>query len=94
MRSHTISATEANRSFSELLNRVYYQGLTFEVKRGREIIAKISPCTTSSKHTIKVRELNVFLETIPKLDPEDSKEFEKELIKHRKSKKAEKNKWD
>jgi antitoxin (DNA-binding transcriptional repressor) of toxin-antitoxin stability system len=38
-----ISVTEAIRHFSELLNRVLYQGTSFELKRGNKIVARLSP---------------------------------------------------
>lgn len=38
-----ITATEAARSFSDLLNRVRYRGEAFEVMRGREIVACLVP---------------------------------------------------
>jgi len=38
-----ISATEAARSFSELMNRVRYRGESFIVKRGGKPICEIRP---------------------------------------------------
>jgi prevent-host-death family protein len=38
-----ISATEAARNFSDLINRVYYRGQTFVVERGGAPVCKISP---------------------------------------------------
>ncbi len=38
-----ISATEAARNFSDLINRVYYRGETFVVERGGEAVCRISP---------------------------------------------------
>lgn len=42
MESH-ISATEAARSLSELLNRVRYRGESFVVERGGEAVCRIVP---------------------------------------------------
>jgi antitoxin (DNA-binding transcriptional repressor) of toxin-antitoxin stability system len=42
MASH-ISATDAARSLSELLNRVRYRGESFVVERGGEAVCKIVP---------------------------------------------------
>jgi antitoxin (DNA-binding transcriptional repressor) of toxin-antitoxin stability system len=42
MKSH-ISATEAARSFSELMNRVRYRGESFVVERGGKPICEIVP---------------------------------------------------
>jgi antitoxin (DNA-binding transcriptional repressor) of toxin-antitoxin stability system len=48
MESH-IRATEAARSFSDLLNRVSYRGETFVVERGGEPVCRISPATPPRK---------------------------------------------
>jgi hypothetical protein len=40
--SRVISATKAARSFSELLDRVYYRGETFVIERGGEPVCEIS----------------------------------------------------
>ena len=40
-----ISATEAARSLSELLNRVRYRGESFIVERGGEPVCRIVPAT-------------------------------------------------
>jgi antitoxin (DNA-binding transcriptional repressor) of toxin-antitoxin stability system len=43
MMDRTISATEAARTFSDVLNRIRYQGVTFTIERGGEVIARIVP---------------------------------------------------
>lgn len=40
--SRIISATDAARSFSELLDRVSYRGETFIIERGGELVCEIS----------------------------------------------------
>lgn len=40
--SRVISATEAARSFSELLDRVCYRGETFVIERGGELVCEMS----------------------------------------------------
>lgn len=39
----TISATEAARNFSEMLNRVRYRGEEFVIVRGGETVARLGP---------------------------------------------------
>ena len=39
----TITATEASRSFSELLHRVCYGGESFVIKKGQRLMARITP---------------------------------------------------
>ena len=38
-----ITATEASRSFSEVISRVAYSGETFVIKKGNRIMARIAP---------------------------------------------------
>jgi antitoxin (DNA-binding transcriptional repressor) of toxin-antitoxin stability system len=42
-RSTTVSATEAARRFSDLINRASYQGETFVIERGGKPICQIGP---------------------------------------------------
>lgn len=89
----TITATEAMRTFSDLLSKVHYQGKTFEIKRGREIIATIGPAYPLSKG-IPISELNTFFENLPSLEKDDVKLFEKTLHDIRKKSKSVDNPWD
>ena len=43
MRDKTISATEAARSFSEVLNQVQYRDMSFSIERGRKVVARLVP---------------------------------------------------
>jgi hypothetical protein len=43
MTSTVLTATTLVRNFSEYLNRVRYQGASFDIERGSEIIAHIGP---------------------------------------------------
>jgi len=60
-----ISATEAARSFSDLLNRVRYGGDSFVVERGGEPICLISPVGPPRR---TARELATLLREAPKPD--------------------------
>jgi antitoxin (DNA-binding transcriptional repressor) of toxin-antitoxin stability system len=88
-----VSVTDVVRSFSDIVSRVYYKGETFDIKKGANIVARLSPA--KPKSTIAVADLNNFFREIPKLDVEDSKEFEKTIKEMRllKDKKVF-NKWD
>jgi antitoxin (DNA-binding transcriptional repressor) of toxin-antitoxin stability system len=59
-----ISATEAARSFSELMNRVRYRG---EVQRGGKPIAEVVPATPAE---FSGRELADLLRSLPQPDEE------------------------
>ncbi|MGH7923191.1 MAG: type II toxin-antitoxin system Phd/YefM family antitoxin [Candidatus Binatus sp.] len=60
-----ISATEAARRFSEVLNRVRYRNETFVVKRGGEPVCEIVPVLNS---TFTGRDLVELLRSLPHPD--------------------------
>ena len=46
-----ITATEASRSFSDLLHRVCYGGESFVIKKGNRMMAKIAPVVVQESKT-------------------------------------------
>jgi antitoxin (DNA-binding transcriptional repressor) of toxin-antitoxin stability system len=62
-----ISATEAVRSFSELMNRVRYRGESFVVERGGKPICEILPARPPK---FSGSELANLLRSLPKPDEE------------------------
>jgi antitoxin (DNA-binding transcriptional repressor) of toxin-antitoxin stability system len=61
-----VSATEAVRSFSDLLNRIRYRGEEFVVERGGEPVCRMTPATLPRRLTL--RELASLLREIPRTD--------------------------
>ena len=86
-----ISITQAVRQFSDLMNRVFYQGTIVELERGNRIIARIYPVSPESP--LKVKHLNRFFHELPSLG-EDSEAFAEDLADIRKQILTEKNQWD
>lgn len=86
-----ISVTQAVRQFSDLMNRVFYQGAIVELERGNKVIARISPVSPESP--LKVKHLNSFFHELPSLG-EDSEAFIKDLADIRKHIPMEQNQWD
>ena len=86
-----ISVTQAVRQFSDLMNRVFYQGTIVELERGNKVIARISPVSPESP--LKVKDLNRFFHDLPSLD-EDSEAFAEDLADIRKQIPMERNQWD
>lgn len=86
-----ISVTQAVRQFSDLLNRVFYQGVSVELERGNRVIARISP--VSSQSPVKVKDLNTLFSELPSLE-EDAESFAKNVEEIRNSIPLEKNVWD
>jgi antitoxin (DNA-binding transcriptional repressor) of toxin-antitoxin stability system len=65
----TVSATEAVRKFSEILNSVRYQWESYTILRGGKPIASISPVETSSRKRF-LGELREMVKDIPHLGAE------------------------
>ncbi|MBL0941706.1 MAG: hypothetical protein IBJ00_03110 [Alphaproteobacteria bacterium] len=92
MTTHIIRATKAVREFSNLLSKVYYQGESFEIKRGKEVVAKLSPAMPTQK--IHLSELRDFLFSLPALDKEDQTAFIRDTHDIRTTMKVPASKWD
>ena len=86
-----ITATEASRNFSDILNRAQYRGESFEVTRAGEVVARIEPVRRKRMTVGEFREL---WKTWPRLDPEDAAQFEKDLADIRASAPSAPYKWD
>jgi antitoxin (DNA-binding transcriptional repressor) of toxin-antitoxin stability system len=61
-----VSATEAVRTFSDLLNRIRYRGEEFIVERAGEPVCRMTP--TAPTRTLSLRDLAILLREIPKPD--------------------------
>lgn len=72
-----VSATEAVRKFSEILNSIKYKGEYFTVIRGGKAVASIRPVETPIKGKF-LGELKELLKSVPKLGDEAEK-FEEDL---------------
>ena len=88
MESH-ISATQAARTFSDLLNRVLYRGEEFVIERGGEPVGRLAP-VRPRKFT--VADMVQLLRTAPKPDTG----YGKDLERIRKAQKPEvpRSRWD
>ncbi len=93
MSHHTVSVTQASRSFSELLNKVHYQGESFDIKRGKNVIARLMPAAPIPQ-TLKVTALNEVFKQLPALEREEYDSFEAAVTEIRTQSNAEKNPWD
>jgi antitoxin (DNA-binding transcriptional repressor) of toxin-antitoxin stability system len=61
-----VSATEAVRTFSDLLNRIRYRGEEFVVERAGEPVCRMTPAAPTQRLTL--RELSSLLRDIPEPD--------------------------
>ena len=92
MAKHVIKSSEAARNFSDLLNRVRYQGMSFDIQRGREIVARISPVSPTSP--LDASELQTAFASLPRLSKEELDAFERDLETLRKAVQEPVNPWD
>jgi antitoxin (DNA-binding transcriptional repressor) of toxin-antitoxin stability system len=74
----TISATEAARNFSDLLNRVGFRGERYTIARGGKAIAYLTPAT--SPVTRVLAELPDLLRRLPALG-KDSTPFARDVLR-------------
>jgi antitoxin (DNA-binding transcriptional repressor) of toxin-antitoxin stability system len=73
----TISATEAARKFSDLLNTIKFKGARYTILRGGKPVAALGPAHVTS-HETTLGELKEILEKLPRLGDEAAG-FEKDL---------------
>ena len=60
-----MSATEASRNFSEILNRALYRGESFVIERGGEPVCEIKPAAPSR---FTVTDLADLMKVLPPID--------------------------
>ncbi len=77
--NQVISVTEASRNFSDVINRVYYQGQTYLLTRGGVVVAQL----TGANKTLSVKDLLNQWENRPRLDPDDAAQWEEDLFETR-----------
>ncbi len=73
MASKTITATDAARGFSEFLNQVRYQGVEFDIVRGKEVVARLVPAAPPGG--VALDQLDELVRSLPRLGPREAKLF-------------------
>ena len=73
MTIRTVTATELARGFSDFLNQVRYQGVTLDVKRGNEIVARIQPAGPTVGYPVD--QLDALIAALPPLAEDDVEAF-------------------
>jgi antitoxin (DNA-binding transcriptional repressor) of toxin-antitoxin stability system len=92
MKKQIVKATEAARSFSDLINRVRYHGQQFEIQRGRDIVARIVPA--EPRGDLPVAELNQVFADVPRLDRDDAEAFSQDVRRLRDEMRSAGDAWD
>ena len=86
----SLSVTEAARGFSDLINRIRYQGESVLLLKGGKPVARMVPVRAVCTGEDLAREWP----SMSRLDPEDAAEFEAELSASRANLGALESKWD
>jgi len=89
-----VSATEAVRKFSDILNSVGYRGESYTIIRGGKPVASISPIKPSARINL-LKGLKDLAGNIPQLG-EEAERYEKDLKEIRKHQPSipKESKWD
>lgn len=87
----TLTATEAARNFSDMLNRVHYRGERFNIVRGGEVIARVEP---AAQKRMTFGELQAFLNSLPPLSEEEAREWQEDLKAIRESAPSPPSSWE
>lgn len=74
--THRISATEASRQFSDLLNRVRYAGDSFVIVRGGEEVGTLARTGALKRGKATIDELFATLQHLPPSDPSFADDLE------------------
>jgi len=77
MAGKTITATDAARRFSEFLNQVRYQGMEFDIVRGKEVVARLVPAAPPGG--VALDRLDEFVRSLPRLGPREAKLFARDI---------------
>jgi antitoxin (DNA-binding transcriptional repressor) of toxin-antitoxin stability system len=90
----TITATEAVRKFSEILNSIKYAGNDYTIVRGGKPVASIRPAETHARE-LTLGDLGGLVKTLPSLGDEADR-FMKDIKDARKHqpRMPEKSKWE
>ncbi len=85
-----VNVTRAARNFSDLLNRVQYQGLSFELERNNRIVARLVPARPAAR--LQAKDLMSFLDRLPPLG-DDAEPFARDVEALRKAFPHEEESW-
>jgi hypothetical protein len=73
----SITATEAVRNFSDLLNQVRYQSAEFDIVRGKEVVARLTPPTPTGG--VPLDQLGSLLQSLPRLGSREADAMAKDI---------------
>ena len=77
MAAKTITATDAARRFSDVLNQVRYQSMEFDIVRGKEVVARLVPAAPLGG--IALDRLDDLVRSLPRLGPREAEVFARDI---------------
>ena len=77
MAAKTITATDAARRFSDVLNQVRYQSMEFDIVRGKEVVARLVPAAPLGG--IALDRLDGLVRSLPRLGPREAEVFARDI---------------
>jgi antitoxin (DNA-binding transcriptional repressor) of toxin-antitoxin stability system len=86
-----MNVAEAEKNFTVLVDKVHREGISVDLERDNEVIARLTPAVGRSPLTLG--ELQAFLRSLPSL-ADDAEDFAKDVRAIRAEFPAEANPWD
>ncbi len=83
-----LSVVEAGRHFEDLVDRVAREGVTIELERDRQVVARLSP----ARRRMPIADLNRFFAGLPSLG-DDAGSFAEDVSRIRKDLPPESDPW-
>jgi len=87
-----ITVTKAVRDFADIVNRVHYRGEKLTLTKGKKAVAQIIPIAQTSDFSGK--DLKILFDSLPRLTPKESLDFENDLKDSKSKLLTEENPWD
>jgi antitoxin (DNA-binding transcriptional repressor) of toxin-antitoxin stability system len=75
----TITATDAARTFSDVLNQVRYQSAEFDIVRGKEVIARLVPAAPPGG--VPLDRLDELVRSLPRLGAGEAELFARDIAR-------------
>ncbi len=72
-----LTATDAARRFSKVLNQVRYQGVEFDIVRGKEVVARLVPAGPPGG--VALDRLDDLIRLLPRLGPREAEPFARDI---------------
>ena len=89
-----ITEAEAAKDLASILERVRTQGVSFEIVRGEQVVARLEPPPAAAQKAGSIGDLIEALRKLPPLSAEDSAAWEKDLADIRKEAPMQIREWE